>query len=50
MTVLMVTHDAGDARRIADRVLSIRNGRVEGDGAVEDMLGRAGFPKTAGEG
>lgn len=50
MTVLMVTHDAGDARRIADRVLSIRSGRVEGDGAVEDMLGPAGFPKTAGEG
>jgi ABC-type thiamine transport system ATPase subunit len=38
MTVLMVTHDAGDASRIADRVLRIVNGRIDAFDAVENAF------------
>jgi ABC-type thiamine transport system ATPase subunit len=40
MTVLMVTHDAEDARRIAGRVVLVENGRIVHSGAVEEVLDR----------
>ncbi len=39
MTVLMVTHDAEDARRIADRVLLIEDGCVVGYDSPEKIIG-----------
>jgi thiamine transport system ATP-binding protein len=40
MTVLMVTHDAEDARRIAGRVVLVEKGRIVHSGAVEEVLER----------
>ncbi|MBN9068531.1 MAG: ATP-binding cassette domain-containing protein [Rhizobiales bacterium] len=36
MTILMVTHDVEDARRIADRVVRVEAGHVVGLGAAEE--------------
>ncbi|MGQ3412856.1 ABC transporter ATP-binding protein [Natrinema sp. LN54] len=38
LTVVMVTHDEPQARRLADRVLSLRDGRVERLGPVAEVL------------
>jgi thiamine transport system ATP-binding protein len=44
MTILMVTHDAEDARRIGDRVLRIEDGHVAAFGRMEDMARGGAFP------
>jgi thiamine transport system ATP-binding protein len=36
MTILMVTHDAEDARRIADRIVRVVDGHVAGSGTTEE--------------
>jgi ABC-type thiamine transport system ATPase subunit len=36
MTILMVTHDVEDARRIADRVVRVEDGHVVGLGTAEE--------------
>jgi thiamine transport system ATP-binding protein len=36
MTILMVTHDAEDARRIADRIVRVVDGHVTGSGTAEE--------------
>ena len=36
MTILMVTHDAEDARRIADRIVRVVDGHVVGSGTTEE--------------
>ncbi|QCS40866.1 ATP-binding cassette domain-containing protein [Natrinema versiforme] len=38
LTVVMVTHDEPQARRLADRVLSLRDGRVDRLGPVAEVL------------
>jgi len=43
MTILMVTHDPNDARRIADRVLQVANGRIDAFETTGKML-RGGRP------
>jgi thiamine transport system ATP-binding protein len=43
MTVLMVTHDAEDARRIADRVLRIEAGRAAAFDGMKDVPRRGEF-------
>ncbi len=39
VTCLVVTHDEAQARRLADRALRMREGRVVDQGAVEEVLG-----------
>ena len=39
ITIVMVTHDAGQARRLADDVAFLHDGRLVADGRAEDMLG-----------
>lgn len=39
VTCLVVTHDEAQARRLADRALRMREGRVVEEGAVEEVLG-----------
>ena len=38
LTVVMVTHDENQARRLGDRVLVLQDGRVERTGAVEEVM------------
>jgi tungstate transport system ATP-binding protein len=42
MGILLVTHDGGQARRLADDVYFLRAGRIEGHGPAGDMLGTDG--------
>jgi thiamine transport system ATP-binding protein len=42
MTVLMVTHDPGDAARIADKALLLDNGQVKAWGDAASLIGGAG--------
>ena len=39
-TVLLVTHDLGEAAFFADRVVLLRSGRVLQEGPVDDLLRR----------
>lgn len=53
MTILMVTHDPGDARRIAPRTAFLDNGRIAASGATAEVFaaGRsAAFDRYLGEG
>jgi thiamine transport system ATP-binding protein len=36
MTILMITHDAEDARRIADRIVRVVDGHVAGSGTTKE--------------
>ena len=38
VTIVMATHDLGQARRLADRVLFVRSGRIEEDAPAADAL------------
>ena len=40
MTVVYVTHDQVEAMSMADRVVLVREGRIEQEGAPEDLYGR----------
>lgn len=46
-TVVMTTHDLGQARRIADRVLFLYQGRLVEDSAAGDFFQRAQSPEAA---
>lgn len=48
LAVLLITHDAGVARRLADRVARIEAGRIVADGPVAEMLGFAPVRPEAG--
>lgn len=39
-TMLMVTHDLGEARRIADHCIVLQHGRVVTEGSPRDVIGR----------
>ncbi len=43
-TILFVTHDVDEALRIADRIVIMRDGRIEQAGAPLDMLARPATP------
>ncbi|MNG30211.1 Histidine transport ATP-binding protein HisP [compost metagenome] len=38
-TMIMVTHEMGFARKVSNQVLFLHQGRVEEQGAPEDVLG-----------
>ena len=42
--ILFSTHIIGDVEAISDRVLIIHQGRLLGDGRVEDLAREAGIP------
>ncbi|MEU0834822.1 amino acid ABC transporter ATP-binding protein [Streptomyces sp. NPDC005969] len=46
MTMMVVTHEMGFARDVADRVVFIDGGRVVEEGAPEDVLARPEHPRT----
>ncbi|MET8127516.1 amino acid ABC transporter ATP-binding protein [Streptomyces sp. NPDC005065] len=46
MTMLVVTHEMGFARDVADRVVFMDDGRVVEEGAPEDVLARPAHPRT----
>ncbi|MET7494368.1 amino acid ABC transporter ATP-binding protein [Streptomyces sp900116325] len=46
MTMLVVTHEMGFARDVADRVVFMDEGRVVEEGAPEDVLARPRHPRT----
>jgi thiamine transport system ATP-binding protein len=39
MTVILVSHQPDDARRIADRIVFLEAGRVAANGATDEMFG-----------
>jgi peptide/nickel transport system ATP-binding protein len=46
MAMLFVSHDLGVVRRVCDRVLVMRDGRVVEEGAAEDVFTRPRSPYT----
>lgn len=38
VTCILVTHDPQQVRRLSERVLLLEEGRLQGDGAIEEML------------
>ncbi|MFE7710382.1 amino acid ABC transporter ATP-binding protein [Streptomyces sp. NPDC057486] len=46
MTMMVVTHEMGFARDVADRVVFMDGGRVVEEGAPEDVLARPDHPRT----
>ncbi|MFG2560340.1 amino acid ABC transporter ATP-binding protein [Streptomyces sp. NPDC048496] len=46
MTMMVVTHEMGFARDVADRVVFMDDGRVVEEGAPEDVLTRPEHPRT----
>jgi polar amino acid transport system ATP-binding protein len=46
MTLLMVTHEIGFARRAADRVIVLADGKVVEEGAPADVIDRPRTPRT----
>lgn len=47
LTTLMVTHDLREAARLADRMIVLRQGRVEQDAVVADVIGKPATPYVA---
>ena len=47
VTIVMATHDLGQARRLADRVLFVRSGRIEEDGPAASTLSAPRSPALA---
>jgi len=45
MTMLLVTHEMGFARRLADRVIFMHGGRIHESGAPEQIFGDPGTPE-----
>ena len=39
-TIVLVTHDLGAAKRLCDRTIWLRNGKIEMDGESEKVLER----------
>jgi ABC-type polar amino acid transport system ATPase subunit len=46
MTLLLVTHEIGFARRAADRVIVLAGGKIIEDGAPEQVIDRPSMPRT----
>jgi polar amino acid transport system ATP-binding protein len=46
MTMVVVTHEMGFARRTADRVLFMADGVIAEEGSPEDMFGNPQHPRT----
>ncbi|MGP3981469.1 amino acid ABC transporter ATP-binding protein [Streptomyces sp. KR80] len=46
MTMMVVTHEMGFAREVADRVVFMDDGNVVEEGGPEDVLVRPGHPRT----
>ena len=46
MTMMVVTHEMGFAREVADRVVFMDAGVIVEQGAPEDVLGRPTHPRT----
>ncbi len=44
ITALLVTHDLEEARRVADRIAVLREGRLVATGSFEELAGSAGEP------
>ncbi|MSP84016.1 MAG: thiamine ABC transporter ATP-binding protein [Alphaproteobacteria bacterium] len=47
LTVLMVSHDPGDARRIAERTAFVHSGHILAEGPTADVLGPGATPEVA---
>jgi len=47
MTMIIVTHEIGFAREVADRVIFFENGRVVEQGSARDVLDSPSNPRTA---
>lgn len=46
LTLILVTHEIGFARRAADRVVVLADGRIIEDGPPEQVLDRPQAPRT----
>jgi len=46
--IIMTTHDLGQARRLADRVLFLNNGQLEEQGAADNFFTAPKSPGAAG--
>jgi polar amino acid transport system ATP-binding protein len=46
MTMVVVTHEMGFAREVADRVCFLHDGTICESGAARDVLGRPQHPRT----
>ena len=46
MTMVVVTHEMGFAREVADRVLFIANGTILEEGTPEEFFGNPQLPRT----
>ena len=47
VTILLITHDRGVVRGVADRVVELRDGRVAASGTVADIAAQPGSPLLA---
>jgi len=46
MTMVVVTHEMGFAREVADKVCFLYGGRIVEEGAAKDVLGAPSQPRT----
>jgi polar amino acid transport system ATP-binding protein len=46
LTMLIVTHEMGFAREVADRVCFLDGGRIVESGPPDDLFSRPGHPRT----
>ena len=46
MTMIVVTHEMGFARDVADRVLFMADGNIVEEGSPEDIFGNPKHPRT----
>lgn len=44
MTIVLVTHDPDEARRLADQIVFLQNGRVAAQGPAKQVLSQSGGP------